>query len=255
MNRIVHLSDNLRLSYAEYGNHDGFPMLIQHGMIASISDGELFGNLIDRGFRVICIARPGYGDSSVYRMNNMNDWGRIISEWSAILGIKTFDVFGISSGSSYAYSIMHECSHRVKNSYILSGVPALYDASIQKLWPFEITPELSIEALQDIARKVFFPGLQDKKSLQNDEKDSFKNNCFGIAQDLKLRCNDWGFMLEEINGEITIQHSKYDGNAPFVTAELTAKKIKKCNFIIKESSDHFSKDLMNEFIEEHVVFH
>ncbi len=50
------------LSYAEYGDMNGFPILIQHGLIASIKSFDLFEPLLRLGTRLICIARPGYGE-------------------------------------------------------------------------------------------------------------------------------------------------------------------------------------------------
>jgi GNAT superfamily N-acetyltransferase len=57
MKQNVQYKSGKLLSYAEYGNRDGFPIFIQHGMIASINDYHLFNQLIDLGTRLICIAR------------------------------------------------------------------------------------------------------------------------------------------------------------------------------------------------------
>jgi len=51
------------LAYNDFGNKDGFPILVQHGTMASISDIDCFADL-GKIARVICIARPGYGESS-----------------------------------------------------------------------------------------------------------------------------------------------------------------------------------------------
>jgi pimeloyl-ACP methyl ester carboxylesterase len=56
---------NKILAYNEFGNKNGFPILIQHGTIASIKDIDYFKEL-EKYARVICIARPGYGESSPY---------------------------------------------------------------------------------------------------------------------------------------------------------------------------------------------
>jgi hypothetical protein len=46
---------------------------------ASITDYHLFDRLIEAGTRLICIARPGYGESSRYVMINMAEWGDIVA--------------------------------------------------------------------------------------------------------------------------------------------------------------------------------
>ena len=47
------------------------------------------------------------------------------------------------------------------------------------------------------------------------------NNGFGIAQDFKLRCVDWGFKLSDVKQTVYMQHSREDNQVPFAAAELT----------------------------------
>ena len=61
MKEIFRYKNGQSLAYAEYGNKNGYPILVQHGLIASISDYHLFDRLEEMGTRLICIARPGYG--------------------------------------------------------------------------------------------------------------------------------------------------------------------------------------------------
>lgn len=68
-------------SYTDYGKEDGYPILVQHGLIASITDCHLFDNLIKAGMRIISVARPGYGESSPYNMSQVAEWGEIVSCW------------------------------------------------------------------------------------------------------------------------------------------------------------------------------
>jgi pimeloyl-ACP methyl ester carboxylesterase len=79
MKRIIQYNNGHTLSYAEYGGKNGYPLLVQHGLIASISDYHLFDSLIKAGIRVICVARPGYGESSPYLVSQVAEWGEIVS--------------------------------------------------------------------------------------------------------------------------------------------------------------------------------
>jgi len=67
MKHIVGYKGGNALSYSEYGDRNGYPILVQHGLIASISDYRLFDSLIGAGRRLLSVARPGYGESSPYR--------------------------------------------------------------------------------------------------------------------------------------------------------------------------------------------
>lgn len=53
MKQIVGYENGNVLSYSDYGDRDGYPILVQHGLIASISDYHLFDRLIESGKRLI----------------------------------------------------------------------------------------------------------------------------------------------------------------------------------------------------------
>ena len=99
MKRTLPYESQHTLSFADYGDVSGYPILIQHGMIASILDHTLFDPLIEAGMRVILIARPGYGDSTPYQMHTLADWGAIVSGLVDTLQLSQFSVLGLSSGA------------------------------------------------------------------------------------------------------------------------------------------------------------
>jgi pimeloyl-ACP methyl ester carboxylesterase len=247
MNNIVRYKDGNALSYSEYGDMNGYPILVQHGMIASINDYHLFDSLIEAKKRLICIARPGYGESSPYQMESIAEWGKIVSVLVDNLGLTRFDVLGISSGAPYSYSIGHKLQDRIRNIYIISGTPALFDDCVLELWPYPIKKNASIAEMKMVAKDVFFSNVKKEDILQNDIGDSMMNDCFGIAQDLRIRCMDWGFRLSEIKSAVYMEHSRTDRDVPFETAEMTAKMLPNCHLETREG-DHFSEEILAQFI-------
>jgi pimeloyl-ACP methyl ester carboxylesterase len=235
------------LSYAEYGNPGGFPILVQHGLIASIKDDALFHRLIDLGARLICMARPGYGESSPYVMKNIGEWAEIASALIAELQLAHFDVLGMSSGAPYAYALGYWFPDRARTLYIFSGIPALYDAKIQAVWPHPLNRESSLPELQKLAHELFFANLTPDDLQKNDIHDSMRNDCFGIALDFKLRCLDWGFVLADIKAPVYMQHSRFDLIAG---AELTSRLLPNCRLSVIESDVHFSAETLDDFIRE-----
>ncbi len=233
------------ISYADYGNPTGFPILIQHGMIASIGDRLLFQCLVNGGLRVISPARPGYGGSSPYEMKNVGEWGEIVAGLVDALGLAQFDVFGISSGAPYAYAIGYALPDRVRNVFILSGIPALFDEKVQSFWPYPVTQNATIAEMQKLARELWFSHLTAEDLEHGDIKDSLANNCFGPALDLKIRGMDWGFRLSEVKVGVFMRHSRTD-NLP--TAELTASMLPDCRLEIRENDPHFSPAILDDFI-------
>jgi pimeloyl-ACP methyl ester carboxylesterase len=244
---VLYIDGNL-LSYAEYGDKNGYPILVQHGLIASIRDYGIFERLIQLGTRLICMARPGYGESSPYVMGSIAEWADIAAVLIDELKLSRFDVLGMSSGAPYSYSIGYRYPDRVRNIYIFSGIPALYDDEVQSRWPYPVTKDASIAEMQKLARELFFPNLSEEDLEKDDVRDSMMNNCFGIAQDLKLRCMDWGFSLSDVKGHVYMQHSRSDSAVPLSTAMITANMLPNCRLEIKESGVHFSNEALDEFI-------
>lgn len=236
------------LSYADYGDKNGFPILIQHGLIASIEDHDFFQSLVELGTHLICIARPGYGDSSPYVMRNLVEWGEIVSVLVDELKLSQFDVLGISSGAPYSYAIGYQLPSKVRNIFILSGTPALYDQKVLSFWPYPVRKGASIAEMQKLAAELFFSGLSEAELAWNSVRDSMMNSCFGVAQDLRLRVMDWGFRLPDVNVNVIMRHSKADEAVPFVTAEVTSKLLPRCKFEARESDVHFSQQVLDDFI-------
>jgi pimeloyl-ACP methyl ester carboxylesterase len=181
-------------------------------------------------------------------MNNIAEWADIVSVLVDELGLAQFDVLGISSGASYSYAIGYKFPDRLRNLFILSGTPALYDENVLSFWPYPVKKNAGIPEMQKLAYELFFSHLS-KEDLDKDEiKDSMRNHCFGIAQDLKLRGMDWGFQLSEVKGRVYMRHSKSDNAVPLITAEMTSKLLPNCRLEIRENDVHFSQEVLDNFI-------
>lgn len=243
---LLYKNENV-LSFAEYGDKNGYPLLVQHGLIASITDYHLFNCLLEAGLHLICLARPGYGESSPYLMNNIADWGDIVSVLVDELKISQFDVLGMSSGAPYSYAIGYQLPENVRNIFIFSGIPALYDENVLSYWPYEVKKNASLTEVEKLAQSLFFSNLSKEDLEKDDIKDSMMHNCFGIAQDLRLRCMDWGFKLSEVNANVYMQHSRTDQNVPFITAKMTASLLPNCRFEVRENGEHFSNEILDDF--------
>jgi pimeloyl-ACP methyl ester carboxylesterase len=236
------------LSYNDSGDQNGWTVLVQHGMIASINDTQLFRLLIEAGARVISIARPGYGASSPYEMTNIAEYADIVSILADQLGLEQFDVLGISAGAPYSYALGYKLADQVHSLFILSGTPALYDENVLSHWPYPLDKQAGLADLQKLASELFFAGLSEDDLRKDDIKDSQMNQCFGIAQSLKLRCIDWGFRLADVKTPVYMCHSKTDEAVPLITAEITAKLLPNCRLEIRENDVHFSQEVLDHFI-------
>lgn len=238
--------DKKVIAVNDYGSQNGKVLVVNHGMIASIYDESLFDTFLEYGYRLIFIARPGYGQSSVFQMVNIGEWGILVDKVLNQLTISSCSVLGISSGAPYSYAL-GKSSEKIKNIYILSGTPALYLDNIQKEWPFPVNNDATITEFQKLAKDIFFGKEYLPNGTNINQDDSYKNDCYGIALDLYLRTKKWGFLLEEIEKSVFMEHMKDDSSVPFICAELTKKNLKKCIFTRKESGGHFNQTILNDF--------
>lgn len=252
MKQFIKYKGENYLSYAEYGNPEGYPILIQHGLIASITDVDLFESLTRLGTRLICMARPGYGVSSPYKMKNIGEWGEITSVLVDELDLPQFDVLGMSSGAPYSYAISYKLPEKVRNIFIFSGIPALYDENVLAAWPYEVKKEASLAEMQQLAHDLFFSNVSPEDLKNDDMKDSLMNDCFGIALDFLIRCRDWGFTLGDVRAAVYMEHSRED---MFPLAEMTSRLLPHCQLICRESGGHFTKALLDDFINNVVSLH
>ena len=248
MNASVNYRPNGRVAYSDVGDRAGRPILVQHGLIASIDDSHLFERLIASGRRVISIARPGYGESSPYEMDSLAEWGAIVESLADALGLATFDVLGLSSGAPYSYSVASHLPDRVGQVFIFSGMPALYDEQVLALWPYPVDRTADLAQLKKLAAELFFAGVSDESEVDNGVRDSMQNGGFGVAQDLKLRYADWGFALSSVAAPVFMEHGRHDDQVPVATAIRTASLLPNCRLAIREHGEHFSPDLLDDFI-------
>jgi pimeloyl-ACP methyl ester carboxylesterase len=253
MKQKIEYKNGQYLSYIEYGDPNGFPILIQHGLIASIDDYDLFNGLLEANARLICIARPGYGESSPYKMNSFAEWGDLLPPLLDKLQLDQFDILGISSGAPYSYSIASAFPEEVRTIFILSGIPALYDETVLSYWPYPAIRNTDISAVQTLAHELFFSSLTAGDLEKNDVRDSTMNHGLGVAQDLRLRFMDWGFSLSDVKTKVYMRHSKCDDSVPFQTAIRTAELLPNCDLELMETGPHFSQEVLHDFIQHTII--
>ncbi len=237
MKQKIEYQDGKVLAYTDTGEPNGYPLLIQHGLIASIEDVDLFDRLILNHARIISVARPGYGDSTPYEMSSYAEWGEILAPLVLELGLAQFDILGMSSGAPYGYALGYHFPEKVRNIFIFSGIPALYDERVLADWPYPPLRNQSMPELENLAQELFFQNLTAEDLQRSDIRDSMRNHYFGVAQDLKLRFMDWGFSLSDIKAKVFMRHSKED--LPYTTAIRTAQLLPDCDLELTETRSPF----------------
>ena len=117
------LRDGRRLSYAEYGDPQGAPIFLFHGIPGSRFLRHPDDSLTRAcNVRLIVPDRPGMGCSDFKPGRTVLDWPADVQDLADTLGIERFSVAGFSGGGPYAAACGFAIPHRLKNVGLISGV-------------------------------------------------------------------------------------------------------------------------------------
>ncbi|MDQ6973182.1 MAG: alpha/beta hydrolase, partial [Mariprofundaceae bacterium] len=124
--RVMHLPSGRTISYAEYGNPKGMPILFCHAItgcrmmmpVASVNSGKA-------GFRLIVPDRAGYGLTSPAQSDPMQQWLEDMRHFLPQLGISKCCIAGHSAGGAYAMAMAVEFPDIVNHLCLISSVAPL----------------------------------------------------------------------------------------------------------------------------------
>jgi pimeloyl-ACP methyl ester carboxylesterase len=120
----VPLPDGRRLGYAEYGDPDGPLVMWFHGTPGARRQVPPSGRRAadELGLRVVCVERPGVGDSTDHAYRQILDWADDVTVVAEHLGRERFLVVGLSGGGPYTLACAHALPEQVVAVAILGGL-------------------------------------------------------------------------------------------------------------------------------------
>ncbi|MDT5148161.1 MAG: hypothetical protein QOC58_2806 [Mycobacterium sp.] len=128
---VVGLSDGRSLSYAQYGDPAGFPIVSAHGGLACRLDVESASSVAARsGVRLISPDRPGVGRSDPRPGRTILDWATDVGELLDLLAIDRFAAMGWSLGGQYAAAVGYALWPRVTRVAIIAGALPLTEPGV-----------------------------------------------------------------------------------------------------------------------------
>lgn len=256
-NREMLLRDGRHLSFAAYGDEQGFPVIFCHGWPSSRCQAAyLDGQAKALGLRVISPDRPGVGNSSRCPRSGFAEWTRDLTELVDDLGISRFAVFGVSGGGPYALATSLELADRVVCTAVVCGAPPLNDpedranmhwayrtlASMRRLrrWAFPKVVKMSDWMLD---RGVDQPPMSwmlrsipavDREAIKAEEgwdmvvrsyREAFANGPDGPLAEGELYLQAWDFDPSGITIPVGFWHGLDDANLPCEAAKKLAGRI------------------------------
>jgi pimeloyl-ACP methyl ester carboxylesterase len=245
---FVTLPDGRKLAWAEYGNAAGRPVLFFHGGPGSRL--PLFPGQGDVDVRLICVERPGFGESSRHPERTLLGWADDVGAFADAIGLERFSVVGYSAGGPHALACAKRLEERLTCAVAVGcGAPAdmkgmdwrrriLYFMARRAQWLLRLTyrslpdPKKHPEKL---VRKML-AGLPepDRRLLERPEIfragveqtiEGVKQGFEGMTDEVVLLARPWGFDLGSIKVPVTLWCGSEDTAAPVSMAEYLAANI------------------------------
>ncbi|XOV87813.1 MAG: alpha/beta fold hydrolase [Pseudomonadota bacterium] len=119
-----------KLAWREYGDPNGWPVLVTHGFGDCGLQREAESRIAARyGIRLICPDRPGIGRSDPASGSSLQDYGVDLGQLVATLALPKLDVMGLSFGALDAVLTATQLGHKCNRLLLVSPVLPRSDAA------------------------------------------------------------------------------------------------------------------------------
>lgn len=259
----VRLKDGRTLGYAEYGDPAGFPTFAFHGMPGSRLGIKPFHQAAQAaGVRLIAPERPGYPLSTPKPGATLLDYPNDITELADCLGIERFAVMGVSGGAPYALACAYKLANRLTTVGVVSGIGPLTapNSTHNMVGPNRVmftlarlSPGLSAFLITRLVR-MSLPSMQKHiqsgtspmsdlspeffAALAADQAEAVREGSQGIAHDLRMLWQPWGFRFEDVSSKVYLWHGEADNLAPAALAHYIAERIPDCQAVFYPDEGH-----------------
>ncbi len=266
------LSDGRILAYQEFGDRSGVPTFYCHTTAGSKTEGEFFHETaLKNGIRLICIDRPGIGDSSYLPKRKLLDYAADLSELACELKINQFGIIGWTGGAAYALSVCHELPEKVRFCIIIAGFSDFrsnldfcqhLDSGIEKLivhnhrkYPKLVRfylnlvnlttrslPQISIRNLTRSVNQTdqaIVANQQIRAILSRAQQESYKEGPMGLTKEILIHYSDWGFNLADIKVFVDIFHGHQDQIVPLLFSQHLKDNLPDSELNVVPEQGHF----------------
>jgi pimeloyl-ACP methyl ester carboxylesterase len=260
------------ISYAEYGDPKGKPIVFFHGWPSSRYQAAYLDPVAsERGLRILAPDRPGIGESTPQPGRHFEDWPKDVAAFADALGIDRFPIFGISGGGPYALATCAKLGDRVTRAAVVCGAPPLgaKEDRVHMHWAYKALASSQrlrrtlLPALVPLSRWMISRGARrapmswmlksvpgrDREALfsqggwdmvTRSYLEAIKNGTQSILSDGELYLDEWHFDVEQIKVPVRFWHGKADANLPCQIAQRLADRIPSAEGHWVEGEGHYS---------------
>jgi pimeloyl-ACP methyl ester carboxylesterase len=262
---VLTLADGRPLSWYEFGDRDGFPIIYTAGTPVSGLGGACYDvTARAAGLRWISPDKPGYGASGHQRRRSLAGWSDDLRALAGHLGLDRFGLVGESGGAPFTLAAAHRLADRVSVVALVSAGGPIgpaervgMTASARLMnWFARNVPVLNTFRVAAMRRELVNPknrhrALHDAIAAAPDAThatatrvefeavaDALRQGTRATVQELALIKRDWPFPLSEVATPVHLWHGARDRNAPIAFARRLARELPNATLHIGELSGH-----------------
>jgi len=262
---VIILADGRPLSWYEFGDPDGSPVIYTAGTPVSGLGGACYDETARAaGLRWISPDKPGYGASGPQRRRSLASWSDDLRALAGHLGLDRFALAGESGGAPFTLAAAHQLADRVSVvALIAAGGPMSpaervgMKASARVMnWFARNAPALNMFRVAAMRRQLVSSknrqrALHGEMAAAPDAAhaaaariefeavaDALRQGTRATVQELALIKREWPFPLSEVATPVHLWHGARDRNAPIAFARRLARELPDATLHVSESSGH-----------------
>ena len=261
---VVTLPDGRRLSWYEFGDRDGSPVIYTAGTPVSGLGGGCYDEAAGAaGLRWISLDKPGYGRSGYHRERSLIGWGADLGALAGHLGLGQFALAGESGGAPFTLAAARQLVGRVSAVALIAAGGPIGPADragmkprirIMK-WLARNAPALNAVPVAAMRRSVATAArrerIMDREMAATPDAaraglrmeleavaDALGQGPRAAVQELALITRPWPFPLSEVSTPVHVWHGARDRNAPIAYARSLARELPDATLHVSDSSGH-----------------
>jgi len=277
----VTLKDGRTLSFAVYGDKNGFPVLVMGGTPCQRHyHPDLLKTAANTGARLIVPDRPGWGRSH-FKPWSLLEYVEDIVELLDILKIDKVHAFGFSGGGPPTYAILFKAPERLSSASIVAGYGptaametvdyGAFDVFVKvakisptlsfgMMWLFrQLHVHIDMIKLIEISKpimeehqKIILTELEPHFTfLMQEAPEIYRQGTMALQHEVLTYVQDWGFHLSDIDGHVPVRiwHGEKDGNVPVGHSKFACQHLKtvECQFFPVKAHELCYQDWEDHF--------
>ena len=168
VDRFVEVN-GLRLHYLDWGGSSENLLLLLHGISGNCHAWDDFASRVRQDFHVLSLDQRGHGDSDHAREGYpVTAFGSDIYEFARVLGVKRFDLVGVSLGARNAMPFAADHSDLLKHLVFVDFGPQIERAGAKKVLTGVVQRPLGFRSREEA--KDYFVQANPNRSQEDIER-------------------------------------------------------------------------------------